>query len=337
MTTPLHCGSDPRKSATTGIVVLHATLDPDSDPAGYAAVQRRGPSVIAIGKFDGIHRGHQALLARSLLEARSRGLQAGVVTFDAHPNEVLRGVKCEYLTTLDERRQLFADAGMDFMVVLRSTPELFATPPEDFAATLIRKLDSRAVVVGADFRFGCRAAGNVETLRRVAPTGDFQAIAVDLKVDSAGKVSSSRIREELSAGHVEYVAELLGRPFSVGGEMRTKDAGGGSAVEVDQRVALPGPGAYLGRVDLSSPGRLASLPAVVFVSGRNCEDARVSVFPLRSARISAGSCRVVFERPLPGLKVASLQGSTGSVKQPQATRRRPLGKRWMKATLAAAS
>ena len=284
------------------IAVVHGTLASSSDPEGYARVHRRGPSVVAIGKFDGIHRGHRALLSRVLLEARQHHLQAGVVTFDVHPHEALCGAQHQYLTTAEERRRLFADAGMDFMLLLRATPELFAIEAEDFAIALVQALGCRVIVVGAGFRFGRGAAGDVGILQRMGASMGVQVIAVDLHSKLGGAVSSSRIREELRAGRVERAAELLGRPFALDGVVKL-GIGPRWQVEVSSRAALPAPGVYMGRTDLSGAAAMASRAATIVVSACEAGSTQVrhlDVVPLCNAAAFAlhgAIVRVVFDGP----------------------------------------
>lgn len=283
------------------ITVVHGTLDTTSDPGGYAAVRERGPSVVAIGKFDGIHRGHRALLSRVLVEARRLGCQAGVVTFDAHPSEVLRGAQHAYLTTLPEREGLCAEIGVDFMLLLRSTPALFETEAQEFAAALIKALNTRVIVVGADFRFGRAAKGDVSMLQALAHRHGVKVISVELNEQLGSKVSSTRVREELVAGRVEQAAHLLGRPFSVEGTVKDGTTRTWS-VEVPARLAMPAPGVYLGRVVFPAAKRAAG-PVVIKVADATGEHRRIRLLRLGNSphRAKAGmACSIVFERSGPG-------------------------------------
>lgn len=201
------------------------------------------PCVIAIGKFDGIHSGHRALLSEVVDEARRRGLQAGVVTFDAHPRQVLFGERHEALTTLSERRRLLQDCGLDFQLLLHARPDLFSLDAEDFARHLIRVVNCKAVVVGANFRFGRRAAGDCGTLRRLG----LDVLPLSLLAESGAIVSSTSIREALRAGEVEHAAQLLGRPYGLYGALR----GSGSprwSMAPAAGLLVPAAGVYRGQV-----------------------------------------------------------------------------------------
>jgi riboflavin kinase/FMN adenylyltransferase len=277
------------------INVIRGTLDPASDPEGYARIRKRGPSVLTIGKFDGIHRGHGALLRATVQQARRLGAQSGAVTFDVHPREVLQGVRHQYLTSLEERLELLADAGIDFVHVLRATPELFASDADDFATTLAAALNAELIVVGANFRFGRCAAGDIRTLARLG----IPAIAVELDGGAAGAVSSSRIREELHAGRVECAAELLGRPYAVGGVIAAEEREHW-LVAVTPELALPAPGAYSGRAQFArraaTPDRPTDLLVAPLINGRRASLIRVQRDD--DAQVSAerdGAVRIVFE------------------------------------------
>jgi len=285
------------QEATMDLTFVHGTLDPGSDPSGYAAVRRRGPSAVAIGKFDGLHRGHRALLARLLAEARRGGCQAGVVTFDVSPAEVLRLAGCARLSTLSQRRSLCAEAGVDFMLALQSTPALFATEAEEFAAALIATLDARVIVVGADFRFGRGARGDLATLRSVAAPLGVEVVGVALEELAGRKVSSTRIREELAAGRVDGAATLLGRSFSVTGivDDRTPLS---LSVDVEDGAALPATGVYLGRIALAAVhSRDGLVIAKVVETAEGHRRLRLlSLHGELEGALPGRACTVVFER-----------------------------------------
>jgi len=159
---------------------------------------------VAIGTFDGVHRGHR----RVLDAARTASLRSTVVTFDPHPRTVL-GAPVELLATLERRLELFEEAGLDDALVLRFDQELLALAPEAFAETVLRAIGTEVVAAGEGFRFGHGRAGDLALLERLG----FEVRRVPL-LDG---VSSSRIRKLLVAGDVEQVAHLLGRPPEVEG------------------------------------------------------------------------------------------------------------------------
>ena len=159
---------------------------------------------VAIGTFDGVHRGHR----RVLDAARTASLRTTVVTFDPHPRTVL-GAPVELLATLERRLELFEEAGLDDALVLRFDQELLALSPEAFAERVLRAIGTEVVAAGEGFRFGHGRAGDLALLEGLG----FEVRRVPLLDD----VSSSRIRKLLVAGDVEQAAHLLGRPPEVEG------------------------------------------------------------------------------------------------------------------------
>jgi riboflavin kinase/FMN adenylyltransferase len=276
---------------------VHGTLDPASDPHGYAEIRRRGPTAIAIGKFDGVHLGHRALMERLLLEARRVGCQAGVVTFDRPPAQVLCGLPPVQLTTLLDRQLLCAQAGLDFMLALKSTPSLFGTGADAFATALVAALNARVIVVGANFRFGRGARGDVDSLRSVASPLGVEVIGIALEEVCGHKVSSTRIREELAAGHVDGVAQLLGRPFSLPGTVGDRTALGLS-VDLEPSTATPALGVYLARIAFAgAPSRGGRVVAKVVAEAGGLKRLRLlSLHGGLEAATPSRPCTVVFER-----------------------------------------
>jgi riboflavin kinase/FMN adenylyltransferase len=229
-----------------------------------------GPTAVTIGVFDGVHRGHQALLGRVAEEAAARGLLPGAITFDRHPMGVVRpGSNPKLLTTLRQRIELLGDYGMAFVLVLPFTPKLSRMAAEEFAVkVLLEAVSARVVVVGANFRFGHRAAGDPRLIAELARPRGVDVVAVALDAEAGDVVSSTRIREALAAGEVESAARLLGRPFAVRGRVvrgaeRGRLLGIPTAnLRVPARLMLPGKGVYAGRLQAE---RSQPLPAVTNV------------------------------------------------------------------------
>ena len=215
-----------------------------------------GPTVVTIGNFDGVHRGHQHVLAEARRLASTRGgLPVVAVTFDPHPMTVIRPDKApEPLTSVEDRTALLAAAGADAVLVLAFTPELADESGAEFAESVVfGALHAAGVVVGDNFRFGHRALGDVDLLREVATA--HGAEVVGLPLDGAGDRtwSSTYIRESLVAGDVAEAAEALGRLFSlhgrvVKGDQRGRELGFPTAnVPVTtSRTAVPADGVYAG-------------------------------------------------------------------------------------------
>lgn len=194
------------------MIVFH---DPAEVPAGF------GPSVVAIGKFDGVHSGHRAVIARARIEAAGAGARVVAVTFDRNPLSLLQPERCPApLISLEQKLALLADEGVDATLVLRFDAELAAVPAREFVERfLVDALDAVTVMVGADFRFGRGGEGTPDLLAELGREHDF-AVDVVGDVEGAGRrVSSTWIRELLAAGDVEGAARLLGRPATVRGEV----------------------------------------------------------------------------------------------------------------------
>jgi riboflavin kinase/FMN adenylyltransferase len=177
------------------------------------------PAAVTLGNFDGVHVGHQKLLRRAVELARALGATATALTFDPHPTQVLAPERAaKLLTPLPQKVRLIEEHGVELLVVLPFTAELAALSPAEFAGSiLVGKLRTAALVVGPNFRFGHRRAGDVEVLRNLARQEGFRLEMVP-EIEARGeRVSSSRIRELLQAGRVSLAGRLLGRPFAIGG------------------------------------------------------------------------------------------------------------------------
>jgi len=176
-------------------------------------------SVVTIGNFDGVHLGHQALLRHVVERARAAGATAAVLTFDPHPTQVLAPERApKLLTTLPEKLRLIEAAGIDVIWVRPFTRELSAmSPAEFFEDALVRGLRASAIVVGPNFRFGHRQAGDVNLLAKLGRSAHCQVEVMEALRLRGQMVSSSRIRELAELGRVHQAGRLLGRPFSVSG------------------------------------------------------------------------------------------------------------------------
>jgi riboflavin kinase/FMN adenylyltransferase len=170
---------------------------------------------VAIGTFDGVHRGHRAVAEA----ARDSGLRSTVVTFEPHPRLVL-GYEVRLLSTLERRLELLAETGLSEALVVEFTPELARLEPEEFVARVLEPIGTRVVFAGEDFRFGRGRSGDVGLLRRLG----FEVRPVRL----VAGVSSSRIRDLVGAGEMAQAAELLGRPFEIEGTVVAGDQRGGT-------------------------------------------------------------------------------------------------------------
>lgn len=213
-----------------------------------------GPAVVAIGKFDGVHRGHVRVLATARAHADERDLPMYVVVFDPHPAAVLRpGTAPKMLGSLTDRLERLAANGADAVLVVPFTLEVAAVTAEQAArAVLADALQAKEVVVGSDFRFGSGAAGDVTMLRLLGAEYGFTVHAVDLDTDEVDKFSSTRIRELLAIGDVAAAATMLGRPYAITGrvirgEQRGRNLGFPTAnLRIPDELAAPADGVYAG-------------------------------------------------------------------------------------------
>ena len=175
------------------------------------------PSIAAIGNFDGVHRGHQEILGSVVEEARSRGVRAVAVTFDPHPESVLRPQRApKLLTPARERLRLIAGTGVDAVLLLTFDQALAHMPPREFVSrVLVGALGVRGLHEGGNFRFGYRAAAGVKELAEFGAEFGFQ-VHVHKAVRVHGlEVSSSAVRERVAAGDMKRARWMLGRPFGV--------------------------------------------------------------------------------------------------------------------------
>jgi riboflavin kinase / FMN adenylyltransferase len=213
-----------------------------------------GPSVVTIGVFDGVHRGHQRIVARAAAAARDLRLPLVAVTFDPNPAGVIRpGSEPALLCSLRRRAQLLGESGADAVCVLEFTVEFSRLSPDEFVrAVLADRLHARRVVIGENFRFGHRAAGDLALLARLGEKYDFQAEGVPLLAQDGVTVSSSAIRDMVAAGDVAGAARGLGRPHRVEGvvvrgEQRGRALGFPTAnLETAEHTAIPADGVYAG-------------------------------------------------------------------------------------------
>ena len=184
-------------------------------------------SAVIIGNLDGVHRGHQAVLQQARAIADARGLVTRVLTFDPHPSEVLRGSAPPRLATLERRIELLRRHGADEVVVEPFTKELAAFSPERFVKELlVARLGAKAVVVGENFRFGAKRAGDLEALRRFGAAYGFEVAAAEVAGDERGPFSSTRVRDAIARGELDEATRLLGRRHSLSGLVEGGDRRG---------------------------------------------------------------------------------------------------------------
>jgi riboflavin kinase/FMN adenylyltransferase len=217
-----------------------------------------GGNALTIGVFDGVHRGHQALVARVRDEARARGLGGGVVTFHPNPIIVLRpDIPFSYLTTLERRVELLRAAGADWVAVVQFTSELALVSAEDFTRMLVEDAGMLLLIVGENFRLGRGREGDVDMLRGLGAQLGFEVQTVPLVERSDDEISSTRVRRALAEGDMRQVADLLGRPYSLRGPVLHGDERGRTIgfptlnIGVSPDQALPPNGVYVSRAEVA--------------------------------------------------------------------------------------
>jgi riboflavin kinase/FMN adenylyltransferase len=215
-----------------------------------------GRCVVTIGVFDGVHRGHQVIIGRAVEQARAAGLPSVLVTFDPHPSEVVRpGSHPAVLTGARLKAELVAALGVDVMCVVPFTVGFSRQSPQEFAHTvLVERMHAAGVVVGANFRFGHKAAGDVTRLAQLGAEFGFTAEGVPLLLDGGSRFSSTAIRAAIAAGDIVAATRGLGREHRVEGVVIRGDARGHQLgyptanVESAPHAAVPADGVYAGRL-----------------------------------------------------------------------------------------
>lgn len=237
-----------------------------SDPAELPS----DPSSVSIGFFDGVHRGHRAIIERAIARSREDATRCVVVTFDRHPLEIVRPDAVPPLLMTPRRRaRTLAGLGVDAVVMLAFDDRRRAQAADAFVdEVVVGALRARHVVVGGNFRFGHRAAGDVALLRTIGARAGFTVDGVELLADDDGPISSTRIRAALAAGDVVTAAALLSRPHVVDGTVVAGDRRGAGLgyptanLATDPRVLIPAAGVYAGRFDHPDGRRLPAVTSI---------------------------------------------------------------------------
>jgi len=216
-------------------------------PRGY------GPSVATLGNFDGVHKGHQAVLATVVERARAEGAKAVAVTFDPHPVAVLHPERAPQIITAPQQRlDLLSVTGLDAVLVMEFTRDFALWTPERFVVEVfVKALGASVVVVGEDTRFGVRNSGDVDTLRAIGAEHGFEVLALT-DIGEGGRWSSSRVRSLVTSGDVVAATGILGRPHRVCGEVvhgdhRGRELGYPTAnLSQESEGLIPADGVYVG-------------------------------------------------------------------------------------------
>lgn len=181
-------------------------------------IQIAEPTVLTLGKFDGLHMGHK-LLVDTMMEKKKEGLKTVMFTFDIPPKTVVDGQQQYVLTTCPEKEEVFSKTGIDYLIEYPFTEEVRSMEPEEFIRMLVERLHVKCIVAGTDFHFGHNRSGNYETLQKAGSTYGFETIIVEKKTYENRDISSSFVREEIQNGHMEKANLLLGYEYFVKSEV----------------------------------------------------------------------------------------------------------------------
>ena len=247
---------------------------PGSEAVGRAMVR----PVLTIGNFDGVHVGHRSILDTVVSRAKSVAGSAVAFTFEPHPRKILRPESApRLLTTLEQKTELFAAAGLDAVIVEPFTREFAQTPADVFVRTFVyERIRPVEVYVGYDFHFGRDREGSMRLLTELGPRLGFSVTIIPEVTVDEGDVNSTRIRELLGEARIDEAAAMLGRPYTVRGEIvvgarRGRSLGFPTANLAPENEVLPAAGVYAGFVTLLDAGDPAAgtrLPAVANVGVR---------------------------------------------------------------------
>ncbi len=270
-----------------------------------------GPTVVTLGNFDGVHRGHLEVLTRVVREAAERGATPVAVTFEPHPIAVLYPERAPAaVMSLGQRLDALEAVGLGATLVLEFTPEFAQQTPEEFVhGTFVEALGAVAVVVGKDTRFGVRNSGDVDTLRELGETHGFEVLALDDigEGDTTTRWSSTQLRAELLEGSVAHAAQIIGRPHRVTGTVvhgdhRGRELGYPTAnLSQEHEGLVPADGVYAGwllRLDVAVDDPDRTLPAAVSVGTNPTFDGqqrRVEAYVLDRTDLDLYGERVVVE------------------------------------------
>lgn len=276
-------------------------------PADFAA-----GSTVAIGKFDGVHRGHQAILARLLETAHESGSQSVVFTFANNPLSYLRPEVCpQPLMSCEQRIEALTAAGVECCVMVEFDAAFSQIPAEEFVeSVLVGQLHAQHIIMGSDFRFGHGGVGDADLLRRMSERLGFTVEVVSGVADlAAGLISSTRVREAILAGDVAAASSMIGGPVTVRGEVVRGDARGRElgfpTANLGGRIEglVPADGVYAGYVRLDGTQHVAAISVGNNPTFTPEEQSRVEAFILDfDADIYGSPIEVLFAHRLRGME-----------------------------------
>jgi len=227
----------------------------------------RPASIVTVGTFDGVHRGHAAIIQQVVRRAKETGARSVIVTFEPHPREVVGQGPVELLTTLEERLELIGALGADAIVVLPFPYEFSRLTPNEFYETImVKAIGVSEVIEGTDHMFGRDREANIETLKALGSRFGFRVTAAVTVLDNGEPISSSRIRAALMEGNVEAAEELLDRPYGLRGTVVAGDGRGAqlgyptaNVQPASAKKIVPANGVYVAGVEIGNELRYGML------------------------------------------------------------------------------
>ncbi len=200
------------------------------------------PTVLSLGKFDGLHRGHELLLQyMAKKKQEQKQLKAAIFTFDVPPREQIQNISAQVLTTSQEKEFLFRQRGVDYVIECPFTREVMCMEPEEFIRRISVNFHVKYMVVGTDFHFGHQRRGDYRMLEAYAPQFGYEAKVVDKIREDGRDISSTYVREEIAAGNIEKANQLLGYAFFVTGKVLHGEKMGKAVLGIPTLNLLPPP------------------------------------------------------------------------------------------------
>lgn len=196
------------------------------------------PTVISLGKFDGIHRGHELLMER-LTAKKEQGLAAVIFTFDIPPRKSVQNVQAKVLTTNEEKQHMFERIGVDYLVECPFTTAIMCMEAEDFIEKIVRQLHVKCFVVGSDFHFGHNRRGDHAMLAAYAEKYGYEVLVIEKMKEDARDISSTYVREEIAAGNIRKANHLLGYRYFVAGQVLHGNHIGGKRLGIPTINQIP--------------------------------------------------------------------------------------------------
>ncbi|MFM1651379.1 adenylyltransferase/cytidyltransferase family protein [Brevibacillus sp. B_LB10_24] len=236
--------------------------------------------VMALGFFDGVHLGHQSLLQQAKAIAKKKGLKFTVMTFDPHPNEIIkRETDWRYITPLDSKLQRISTFGTDKIFVVTFNRSFASIPADKFIRKYIIGLHAKHIVVGFDFTFGHKAQGDVEYLRHFSKDRLFEVTVITKKTQSNQKISSTLIRKLIRVGDVHLIPHYLGKHYEIRGAFAESP---NQSFQIDRKYVMPKPGLY--HVEILTSRKTTK--GLLYCSDEACKLCSRDMVPQKSGEIT---------------------------------------------------